>query len=97
MIVAGDKHSIMSSIVDGQGFTAIMVSWMAKFNPILMIPISALIVFLSVGSKYATSAFRIDNSIGDILTSIVIFSIIACEFFTRYKVNFRKPKGRGKA
>ncbi len=97
MIVAGDKHSIKSSIVDGQGFTAIMVSWMAKFNPILMIPISALIVFLSVGSKYATSAFRIDNSIGDILTSIVIFSIIACEFFTRYKVNFRKPKGRGKA
>ena len=43
MIVAGDKHSIKSSIVDGQGFTAIMVSWMAKFNPILMIPVSLLI------------------------------------------------------
>ena len=96
MIVAGDKHSIKSSIVGGQGFTAIMVSWMAKFNPILMIPVSLLIVFLSVGSKYATSAFRIDNSIGDILTAIVIFSIIACEFFTRYKVNFRKFKGREK-
>ncbi len=94
MIVAGDKHSINSSIVGGQGFTAIMVSWMAKFNPILMIPISMLIVFLSVGSKYATSAFRIDNSIGDILTSLIIFSIIACEFFTRYKINFRKRKRR---
>ena len=96
MIVAGDKHSIKSSIVDGQGFTAIMVSWMAKFNPILMIPVSLLIIFLSVGSKYATSAFRIDNSIGDILTAIVIFSIIACEFFTRYKINFRTLKGREK-
>ena len=96
MIVAGDKHSINSSIVGGQGFTAIMVSWMAKFNPILMIPVSMLIVFLSVGSKYATSAFRIDNSIGDILTAIVIFSIIACEFFTRYKINFRKAKKEDK-
>ncbi len=96
MIVAGDKHSIDSAIVGGQGFTAIMVSWMAKFNPILMIPVSLLIVFLSVGSKYATSAFRIDNSIGDILTAIVIFSIIACEFFTRYKINFRKHKGGNK-
>ena len=94
MIVAGDKHSINSSIVGGQGFTAIMVSWMAKFNPIIMVPVSALIIFLSVGSKYATSAFRIDNSIGDILTAIVIFSIIACEFFTHYKINFRKSKGR---
>ncbi len=93
MIVAGDKHSINSSIVGGQGFTAIMVSWMSKFNPIIMIPVSMLIVFLSVGSKFATSAFRIDNSIGDILTAIVIFSIIACEFFTRYKINFRKSKG----
>lgn len=92
MIVAGDKHSINSSIVGGQGFTAIMVSWMARFNPILMVPVSMLIVFLSVGSKYATSAFRIDNSIGDILTAIVIFAIIACEFFTRYKINFRNSK-----
>lgn len=96
MIVAGDKHSINSSIVGGQGFTAIMVSWMAKFNPLLMIPVSMLIVFLSVGSKFATSAFRIDNSIGDILTAIVIFSIIACEFFTRYKINFRSSKKGGR-
>lgn len=94
MIVTGDKHSIKSAIVGGQGFTAIMVSWMSKFNPIIMIPVSMLIIFLSIGSKYATSAFRVDNSIGDILTAIVIFSIIACEFFIRYKVNFRKTKRR---
>lgn len=90
MIIAGDKHSIKDSIVGGQGFTAIMVSWMAGFNPLLMIPVSMLIVFLSVGSKFATSTFKLDNSIGDILTAIVIFSIIACEFFIKYKVNFRK-------
>ena len=90
MIIAGDKHSIKDSIVGGQGFTAIMVSWMAGFNPLLMIPVSTLIVFLSVGSKFATSTFKLDNSIGDILTAIVIFSIIACEFFIKYKVNFRK-------
>jgi simple sugar transport system permease protein len=95
MIVAGDKHSLKPDIVGGQGFTAIMVSWMSKFNPIVMIPVSMLIVFLSVGSKFATSAFKVDNSIGDILTAIVIFSIIACEFFTRYKINFRKAKKEG--
>ncbi len=96
MIIAGDKHSIKPDIVAGQGFTAIMVSWMSKFNPIIMIPVSFLVVFLSTGSKYATSNFKIDNSIGDVLTAIVIFSIIACEFFIRYKVNFRKAKGRSK-
>jgi len=97
MLIAGDKHSIKEDIVGGQGFTAIMVSWMAAFNPILMIPVSMLIVFLSVGSKFATSAFKLDNSIGDILAAIVIFSIIACEFFIRYKVNFRKSSKGDKA
>ncbi len=95
MIVAGDKYSIKPDIVGGQGFTAIMVSWLSKFNPIVMIPVSMLLIFLSTGSKYATSAFKINNSIGDVLAAIVIFSIIACEFFINYKVNFRKPKGRG--
>ncbi len=97
MIIAGDKHSIKDDIVGGQGFTAIMVSWMSGFNPIVMIPVTMLIVFLSVGSKFATSAFKLDNSIGDILTAIVIFSIIACEFFIRYKVNFRKSSKEGKS
>ncbi len=94
MMISGDLHSIKSTVVGGQGFTAIMVSWMSKFNPLIMVPVSALIVFLSVGSKSATSAYRIDNSVGDILAAIVIFSIIACEFFTMYKIDFRKSKRR---
>ncbi len=92
MIVAGDQHTFNADIVGGQGFTAIMVSWMAKFNPIVMIFVSALVIFLTVGGQSATSDLKVDNSIGDILTAIVIFSIIACEFFIRYKVNFRHSK-----
>lgn len=92
MIVAGDKHSLNENIVKGQGFTAIMVSWMAKFNPLTMVLVSLMIVFLGDGGKSATSALNMDNSIGDVLTAIVIFFIIGFEFFTRYKINFRKHK-----
>ena len=90
MIVAGVQHGIKEDIVGGQGFTAIMVSWMAKFNPIAMVLVSLLIVFLRDGGKAATSALKMDNSIGDVLTALVIFFIIAFEFFIRYKVTFRK-------
>ena len=95
MIVSGDKHSLYTDIMGGQGFTAVMVSWMSKFNPVMMVLVSLLIVFLGDGGKSATSAFNADNSIGDILTAIVIFFIIGCEFFTRYKVNFRHSKKEG--
>lgn len=92
LIVAGDKHAFDSMIINGEGFTAVMVSWMAKFNPIIMAFVSALIIFLGDGGKSATSALNADNSIGDILTAIVIFFIIGCEFFIRYKINFRNSK-----
>ena len=34
---AGTDHTITTTIVGGRGFTAVMVSWLAKFNPVIMI------------------------------------------------------------
>ena len=36
LLVSGTDHSINTDTVGGQGFTAIMVSWLAKFNPIVI-------------------------------------------------------------
>lgn len=93
MLVAGSPTPTLNeNIVGGQGFTAILVSWMSKFNPIIMVFVSLLIVFLSDGGASATDALKIDNSVGKVLTAIIIFFIIGCEFFTRYKINFRSRK-----
>ena len=97
MLVAGSPTpSINEDIVAGMGFTAILVSWMSKFNPALMVFVSALIVLLSNGSASATDAFKLDSSIGEVITGIVIFFIIACEFFTTYKINFKTKRGADK-
>ena len=45
ILAAGADHSITSNSVGGNGFTAIMVSWMSKFNPIIMIFSSLLVCF----------------------------------------------------
>ena len=96
MIVAGSPTpSIDQNIVGGLGFTAILVSWMAKFNPIIMVFVSLLVAFLSNGGASATDALKIDSSIGDVLTAVVIFFIIGCEFFAHYKINFRNHHKKG--
>ena len=48
LLVGGIDKTISTETVGGQGFTAIMVSWLGKFNPIFMILTSFLIVFLKV-------------------------------------------------
>ncbi len=90
LLVGGTDHTISTSTVGGQGFTAIMVSWLAKFNPIYMVLTSFLIVFLDRGAGQIATKFSIPSSISDIVTGIILLFIIGCEFFLTYKIVISK-------
>ena len=92
LLVGGINHTISTTTVGGRGFTAIMVSWLAKFNPLLMIITSFLIGFMERGAEQISSDFDVDPSISDILTGIILFFIIGCEFFLQYKIVFNKHR-----
>jgi simple sugar transport system permease protein len=90
LLVGGINHTITTTINSGQGFTAVMVSWLAKFNPITMIFTSFLIIFLERGAGEISTNFGLNQSFADILTGIILFFIIGCEFFISYRIVGRK-------
>ena len=90
LLTAGTDHTLTTTIVGGRGFTAVMVSWMAKFNPIIMIFTSLLLVVLGRGASEISSTFGLNQSFSDILTGIILFFIIGSEFFITYQVSLRK-------
>ena len=90
MLTAGVDHTLTTTIVDGRGFTAVMVSWMSKFNPFIMIASSLLLVTMERGATEVSSSLGLNHSFADILTGIILFFIIATEFFITYKVTLRK-------
>ena len=90
MMTAGIDHTLTTTIVDSRGFTAVMVSWMSKFNPFIMIAASLLLVTMDRGAGEISTAFSLNQSFADILTGIILFFIIATEFFITYKVTLRK-------
>ncbi len=92
LLVAGTDHSLKSDTSGGRGFTAIMVSWLAKFNPIFMIVTSLLIVFLQKGASKISEVYRLNSSFSDIITGIIIFFIIGSEFFINYRIKFNKKE-----
>ncbi len=92
LMVAGTDHTITTTLSGGRGFTAVMVAWMAKFNPIGMIFTSFLLVFLQKGAGEIATNFGLNQSFSDILSSIIIFFLIGCEFFIQYKIVFRKEE-----
>ncbi|MCD7827185.1 MAG: ABC transporter permease [Clostridiales bacterium] len=88
LLVSGTNHTISTSTADNRGFTAIMVSWLAKFNPLVMILTSFLLVFMDKGASEIATVYRIDQAFSDIITGILLFFIIGCEFFINYKIVF---------
>ena len=66
LLVGSTHHTLTPTIVEGRGFTAVMVSWLAKFNPIWMILTSFLLVFLGRGASEIATKFSLNSSFGDI-------------------------------
>ena len=94
LLVAGTDHTLTTTLAGGRGFTAVMVSWLAKFDPIVMVLVSLLLAVLDKGANEITTAFSLNHSFSDILTGIILFFIIGSEFFVRYKISFRKKAGK---
>ncbi len=90
LLVGSTNHTLTPTLVEGRGFTAVMVSWLAKFNPIWMILTSFLLVFLGRGAGEIATNFGLNSSFGDILTGVILFFIIGSEFFINYEIHFRK-------
>ena len=95
LMVAGTSHTVSpSDTIAGRGFTAIMVSWLGKFNPIYMIFTSLLIVFMEKGAIQVSTSDGLNNSYSEIVTGIIIFFIIGCEFFINYQIKFREKEDK---
>ena len=94
LLTGGTNHTLTTTLVDGRGFTAVMVAWLGKFNPIWMILTSLLLVFLDRGAGDISTKFHLNKSFSDILTGVILFFIIGSEFFISYKINFRKSAAK---
>ncbi len=92
IIVSGASHTISTSTAGGRGFTAIIVAWMSKFNPVAMLVISGFLVFMQQGSIQIASQFGLNENASDIITGILLFFMIGSEFFLKYRLELRSRK-----
>ena len=97
LLVAGIDHSITTDTIAGRGFTGIMVSWMAQFNPLVMGLAAMLIVFLEKGGSEVSMMIGLNDAFSQIVSGIIIFFIIGSEFFINYKIVFRHKDEEAKS
>jgi simple sugar transport system permease protein len=93
MQVSGADSTLGETTAGGVGFTAITVAWLSQLNPLIMILVAVFIAMLERGSIRIQTTFMIPATIATVLIGIILFFMLACEFFISYRLVFRGRKG----
>ena len=94
-LAGGIHHTISTASANNMGFTAIMATWLAAFNPLIMMGTCFFIIFISKGMVQVRGNFGFTNdSIANIVIGLVYFCVIACSFFINYRLIFRKSSAK---
>lgn len=95
LIVCGRDQTISTTTAGGNGFTAIIVAWLAKFNTFYMALISFLLIFLEKGASEIASAYGLNDFAASIITGIILFCILGSEFFINYRLIIKNKNQKG--
>ena len=90
LLASGVGHTISTGLAGGRGFTAIIVAWLGKLNPFAMVFVAFFLVFMGKGAGQIATQFNLNENASDIITGIILFFILGCEFFIHYQVELRK-------
>jgi general nucleoside transport system permease protein len=74
------------AISPGYGFTAIIVAWLARLNPLAAILTAFLLGGLLVGGDAIQIALNLPAATVQIFNGVILFFVIASELFNQYKL-----------
>lgn len=83
--VSGVTHKLMQGVSPGYGYTAIIVAWLAKLNPMGIVVSSVLFGGLIVGG-YSVQTIGLPSSISDMLQGAILFFLIAGDMMTKFRM-----------
>jgi len=81
------NHSMSADSCGSLGFTAVLVAWLSNFNPIIMLVVSFMLAFLTLGTSNISTTYRLgSNNLSNVIIGLIFFAILISEFFIRYKL-----------
>ena len=92
MLVSGANGTLNADVAGGVGFTAITVAWLSQLNSFAMIIIAGILAVIGKGSTTLQTKLNVPASVADIVSGILLFCMLGCEFFINYRMVFRGKK-----
>lgn len=83
--IAGVVHRLPGNFSPGYGFTAIIVAWLARLNPLAIVPVAYLFGGLLTGGDAIQP-----QGVAQMLQGVILFVVIGGELLLRYRIRFEK-------
>ena len=94
----GTAGILSTAITNDVGWTGIIVAWLSQLNTPVIFVVSALISVLHYGSTVAAATFsQVDSSFANMLQGVILFLVLAADFFIRFRVVIAKKGGNNNA
>lgn len=90
--VAGIHHKLMNpaELSLGYGYTAIIVAWLARKNPLSVIVTSLFFGAIFAGGNAIKVSLGLPFQITDVFNGLILFFLIGSEILMSYKIEWRK-------
>ena len=79
--ISGVVHRLQGAFSPGYGFTGIIVAWLAKLNPLAVVPVSILFGALLLAGREIQP-----SGIPRLIQGIILFCLISSDFLLRYRI-----------
>jgi ABC-type uncharacterized transport system permease subunit len=89
--VSGVMHHLQDQVSPGYGYTAIIVAFLARLNPLATVLVSILFGGLLVGG-YAVQLVGVPDAVSSMLQGTILFFVLWSEFFLSYRVRLDFPE-----
>lgn len=86
--VSAVSHRLQQGIVVGDGYTAIIVAWLAGLNPFGVLLVALLLAGLFVGGDQIQITMGLPASVALVLQGAILFFVLGGNFFTQYRIRW---------
>jgi simple sugar transport system permease protein len=88
--VTGTLGQLTTNISPGYGFTAIIVAFLGRLNPLGVIPAGLLLALSYLGGDAAQINLGLPNAVTGIFQGILLFYLLGCDVLLLYRIRRRR-------
>ncbi|MGI9303774.1 MAG: ABC transporter permease [Gammaproteobacteria bacterium] len=87
-IIAGQEYRLTQFIAHGYTFSVILIAFLARFNPIAVIPVAFIVAGLFTAGDTLKTFYQLPLALILVVESLILLAVVAVDFFARYRITF---------